>query len=58
MKQIITYLVVMVLLVACSFKKDKEANIKTLNKETIYIKKMKKKKKSFIVALQYWGFPC
>ena len=42
MKQIITYLVVMVLLVACSFKKDKEANIKTLNKETIYIKKMKK----------------
>ena len=42
MKQIITYLVVMVLLVACSFKKGKEANIKTLNKETIYIKKMKK----------------
>lgn len=42
MKQIITYLVVMVLLVACSSKKDKEANIETLNKETIYIKKMKK----------------
>ena len=42
MKQIITYLVVMILLEACSSKKDKETNIETLNKETIYIKKMKK----------------
>jgi len=39
MKQIITYLVVMILLVACSSKKDKETNIETLNKETIYISK-------------------
>ena len=40
MKQIITYLVVMILLVACSSKKDKETNIETLNKETIYMKKI------------------
>ena len=42
MKQIITYLVATILLVACSSKKGSETSIEALNKETLYIKKMKK----------------
>ena len=42
MKQIITYLVATILLVACSSKKGRETSIEVLNKETLYIKKMKK----------------
>jgi 2-iminobutanoate/2-iminopropanoate deaminase len=42
MKQIITYLVATILLVACSSKKGRETSIEALNKETLYIKKMKK----------------
>jgi 2-iminobutanoate/2-iminopropanoate deaminase len=42
MKQIITYLVATILLVACSSKTGRETSIEALNKETLYIKKMKK----------------
>ena len=42
MKQIITYLAATILLVACSPKKVRETSIEALNKETLYIKKMKK----------------
>jgi 2-iminobutanoate/2-iminopropanoate deaminase len=42
MKQIITYLVATILLVACSSKTGRETSIEALNKEILYIKKMKK----------------
>lgn len=42
MKQIITYLAATILLVACSPKKVRKTSIEALNKEILYIKKMKK----------------